>query len=94
MMFILRDKCGAQPPAGLTVRASRDTPSYVDATGGKDYFFAASAGQAQELVAAGHTVVPLHDGWYEVGSGGVAVWGDGRHWEIRDTPFTVVDAST
>ncbi len=34
--------------------------------------------------------MPVHDGWYaDDTGGGVAIWGQGRHWEIRDTPFTV-----
>jgi hypothetical protein len=37
--------------------------------------------------------VALADGWYaEDGGGGVAIWGQGRYWEIRDTPFTVKEA--
>jgi hypothetical protein len=37
------------------------------------------------------TIVPLHDGWYpdELG-GGVAVWGNGRYWEVRSSPFDVI----
>ena len=39
-------------------------------------------------------VVPVHDGWYaDDTGGGVAIWGQGRFWEIRDTPFTVRETS-
>jgi hypothetical protein len=35
-------------------------------------------------------VIPLHDGWYaDDQGGGVAVWGGGRYWEVRSTPFDV-----
>jgi len=38
--------------------------------------------------------VPVHDGWYaDDTGGGVAIWGQGRFWEIRDTPFTVRETS-
>ncbi|MDQ2804052.1 MAG: hypothetical protein M3Y41_15770, partial [Pseudomonadota bacterium] len=44
--------------------------------------------------AAGLSVFPVHDGWYaDDTGGGVAVWGQGRYWEVRDTPFTVKEAS-
>jgi len=36
---------------------------------------------------------PLHDGWYaDDTGGGAAVWGNGRYWEIRATPFEVIDS--
>ncbi len=45
------------------------------------------------LRASGWTVVELHDGYYEDGrGGGVGIWGQGKYWEIRDTPFTVKEA--
>jgi hypothetical protein len=35
-----------------------------------------------------------HDGWYaDDTGGGVAIWGQGRFWEIRDTPFSVRETS-
>ena len=47
------------------------------------------AAKAQQL-----NVVPVHDGWYaDDTGGGVAIWGQGRFWEIRDTPFTVRETS-
>jgi hypothetical protein len=41
----------------------------------------------------GLTVVPVHDGWYANDTGGgVAIFGQGKFWEVRDTPFTVKEA--
>jgi hypothetical protein len=38
--------------------------------------------------------VSVHDGWYaDDTGGGVAIWGQGRFWEVRDTPFTVRETS-
>ena len=35
----------------------------------------------------------VHDGWYaDDHGGGVAIWGQGMFWEVRDTPFTVKEA--
>jgi len=42
---------------------------------------------------AGWAIVDLHDGYYEDGAGGgIGIWGQGRFWEIRDTPLTVKEA--
>jgi hypothetical protein len=42
------------------------------------------------LGASGWTIVELHDGYYEDGKGGgVGIWGQGKYWEIRATPFTI-----
>ena len=49
--------------------------------------------EAIDVCAFGWTIVELHDGYYEDGSGGgVGIWGQGKYWEIRDTPFTVKEA--
>ena len=82
-------------PAGLGIRPrlTRNTPSYADPAGGIDAFCEIDREAVSRLRAAGAIVVELRDGWYEAGSGGVAVWGNGRHWEIRDTPFTVSERS-
>jgi hypothetical protein len=38
-------------------------------------------------------VVLVHDGWYaDDHTGGMAIWGQGMFWEVRDTPFTVKQA--
>jgi hypothetical protein len=53
-------------------------------------FCVGDADAGERLTAAGWTVVPVHDGWYaDDHTGGVAVWGNGRYWEVRNTPFDV-----
>ncbi|HZT89007.1 MAG TPA: hypothetical protein VFA12_13625 [Stellaceae bacterium] len=93
MMFIVRS--GGEPPEapGVIVKLARRTPDIVpDGAGQTDYFCVGTAEAAAALREAGWTVVELHDGWYaDDRGGGVAIWGQGRYWEIRDTPFTVVE---
>ena len=94
MMFIIRS-AGARPEvAGLQLKLSRKTPPQVaEAAGMTDFFCVGEAERMAELRAAGSAVVELHDGYYEDGrGGGVAIWGQGRYWEIRDTPLTVKEA--
>lgn len=94
-MFIVRTKEPATPPPGAVIKASRPTPAYAAAVGGTtDYFCEAADDAADKLAAGGAEVLKLKDGWYEVGHGGVAIWGNGRFWELRDTLFTVSEAST
>jgi hypothetical protein len=95
MMFIVRS-AGARPAApGVAVKLSRPTPAIVpDAAGRTDFFCLGDAAAVAELGAAGWEVVPLHDGYYEDGKGGgVAIWGQGRYWEIRAEPLTVTEAA-
>lgn len=91
MMFIVRSS-GARPEA--TIKLARKTPPHVpDAAGMTDFFCVGQADVIAALRGAGWHVVELHDGYYEDGAGGgVAIWGQGRYWEIRDTPFTVMEA--
>ena len=94
MMFIVRGT-GAQPDApGVQVKLSRKTPPTVpDATGKTDFFCVGAVEAIAVLREAGWTVIDLHDGYYEDGAGGgVGIWGQGKYWEIRDTPFTVTEA--
>jgi hypothetical protein len=95
MMFIVRS-AGELPPdtGGVQVKLSRKTPPIVrDAEGKTDFFCVGDGEAATALRAAGWTIVELHDGYYEDGSGGgVGIWGQGRYWEIRDTPFTIKEA--
>ncbi len=94
MMFIVRSS-GARPEApGLQVKLARATPATVkDAAGKTDFFCLGDAAVVTALRDAGCRVVELHDGYYEDGSGGgVAIWGQGRYWEIRSEPLTVVEA--
>ena len=88
MMFIIRTMGETPAGTGFTVRVTRRTPAL--ATGGTHDFFCDGDPEA----AKDFTVVRLHDGWYAGDTGGgVAIWGQGRFWEIRDTPFTVKETS-
>ena len=94
MMFIIRND-GARPTAeGLQVKLARATPATVrDAAGKTDFFCLGEAAVIAALHEAGVAVVELRDGYYEDGKGGgVAIWGQGRYWEIRSEPLTVAEA--
>lgn len=88
MMFIIRTD-GARPD--LAVKMARRTPSLVpDGAGKTDYF---CAGDPDAARAQGLPVVAVHDGWYaDDAGGGVAIFGQGKFWEVRDTPFSVVES--
>jgi hypothetical protein len=94
MMFVIRS--GGEWPnrPDIEVKLSRETPASVpDAAGNTDFFCLGDPEVMPALREAGWNVVELHDGYYEDGAGGgVAIWGQGRYWEIRDTPFTVKEA--
>jgi hypothetical protein len=94
MMFIVRSPGEAPQAADIKVKLSRKTPAIVpDATGKTDFFCVGEVESIAVLRELGWTVVDLHDGYYEDGlGGGVGIWGHGRYWEIRDTPFTVKEA--
>ena len=94
MMFIVRSVAEQPAVPGIQVKLSRKTPPNVPDAGGKTDFFCTGDAAAMAAVReAGWTVVELHDGYYEDGSGGgVGIWGQGKYWEIRDTPFTVKEA--
>lgn len=88
MMFIIRTPGDTPSGTGFTIRLMRRTPGSGAA---RDFFCDGDpdAAKGQQL-----NVVPVHDGWYtDDTGGGVAVWGQGRFWEIRDTPFTVRETS-
>jgi hypothetical protein len=94
MMFILRslgDKPVAPP---IEVKAVRKTPQLVPGGAGKtDYFCVGDAEAMAVLRGAGWEVVELRDGWYaDDAGGGLAISGQGKYWEVRDTPFTVKEA--
>ena len=94
MMFIVRSP-GAQPEApGILVKLRRTTPANLpDAKGKTDFFCVGEAEAMAALRASGWSLVELHDGYYEDGAGGgVGIWGQGKYWEIRDTPFTIKEA--
>jgi hypothetical protein len=95
MMFIVRSIGAAPEGAGVAVKLSRPTPAIVleAAAGRTDYFCVADAPAIAALREAGLDVVELRDGYYENGQGGgVAIWGQGRYWEIRADPLTVAEA--
>jgi hypothetical protein len=90
MMFIIRTAGETPSGQGFTIRLTRHTPAIV--SGGRLDFFCdgdPDTAKGQQL-----NVVPVHDGWYtDDAGGGVAIWGQGRFWELRDTPFTVRETS-
>lgn len=90
MMFIIRTFGETPSGSGFTIRQTRRTPA--QAAGGTHDFFCdgdIDAAWRQKL-----NVVLVHDGWYaDDTGGGVAVWGQGQFWEIRDTPFSVRETS-
>ena len=94
MMFIVRSSAERPDAAGIRIKLSRKTPAIVpDATGKTDFFCVGEAEAVAALREAGWNIVDLHDGYYEDGAGGgVGIWGQGKYWEIRDTPFTVKEA--
>jgi hypothetical protein len=94
MMFIVRSAGERPDAAGIRIKLSRKMPAIVpDATDSTDFFCVGEAEAIAALREAGWNIVDLHDGYYEDGAGGgVGIWGQGKYWEIRDTPFTVQEA--
>jgi hypothetical protein len=93
MIFVARAADGQQRiDASVRVVRTRATPPLVTATPGeRDLFCVGDEEAAERVRAQGWKVVPLHDGWYaDDEGGGVAVWGNGRYWEVRATPFDVI----
>jgi hypothetical protein len=80
--------------ADLRIALVRRTPEIVaDQPGQIDLFCVGEQAAFDHLANLGWNVVRLHDGWYaDDGDGGVAIWGQGLYWEIRDTPFSVREA--
>ena len=89
MIFVVRTT--NTPPAERIVRI-RTTPALVaTAADQRDVFCVGDETVSDRLRAQGWNVLPLHDGWYtDDDGGGVAVWGNGRYWEVRSTPFDVI----
>lgn len=98
MMFIVRaygDWQACWPASsGARIGVVRRTPDLVaERTDQTDLFCIGDEAAAERLRALGWTVVLLRDGWYpDDTGGGVAIWGQGAYWEIRDTPFSVKEA--
>ena len=94
MIFVVRTVQGQPPPHDTSVRIvlARATPALVAvAPGQRDVFCVGAEDGPDRLRAEGWNVVALHDGWYaDDQAGGVAVWGNGRYWEVRVTPFDVI----
>ena len=94
MMFIVRTI--GEPPASpdIQIKLSRPTPAIAaDVAGKTDFFCSGDAEAMASLRDTGAIIVELHDGYYEDGKGGgVGIWGQGRYWEIRSEPLTVVEA--
>ena len=75
----------------MPIRMVRQTPPIV--SGGTSGIDAFCDGDPEVAKSAGRTVLPVHDGWYaDDTGGGMAIWGQGMFWEVRDTPFTVRQA--
>ena len=98
MMFIVRAngdwREGLPSDAGVRIALVRQTPSIVaDEVGQTDLFCVGDEADMGRIRARGWNVVTLRDGWYaDDGEGGVAIWGQGLYWEVRDTPFSVKES--
>ena len=98
MMFIVRTR-GERPieeflAPGVRIAIVRTTPSIVAEHADQiDLFCVADDDAPDRLRAEDRIVVLLRDGWYQADdAGGVAIWGQGLYWEVRDTPFSVREA--
>jgi hypothetical protein len=89
MIFIIRTSEGQTPK--LDVKMTRKTPPVVSGSSGQLDFFC--RGDPDAARSAGWPIVAVHDGWYaDDHGGGMAIWGQGMFWEVRDTPLTVREA--
>jgi hypothetical protein len=89
MIFVIRTEAGRIPP--LDIKMTRHTPAIVADSAGKMDFFC--LGDPDAATADKWPLVLVHDGWYaDDTGGGMAIWGQGMFWEVRDTPFTVKQA--
>jgi hypothetical protein len=89
MIFIIRTNTAKVPP--YDIKLTRQTPTIVpNSAHHHDHF---CRGDPETATQAGWQVVPIHDGWYaDDHTGGMAIWGQGQFWEVRDTPFSVKQA--
>lgn len=95
MMFVVRTRDERPDDPDVRIAVTRRTPSIVpDGAGLTDLFCIGDDEAPDRLRAQGWNVVALRDGWYQTDDGGgVAVWGQGLYWEVRDTPFSVKEAA-
>lgn len=95
MMFIVRTAGETPAMPSLKIKLRRKTPEIIaNATGKTDYFCVGGTADIAALRAEGYEVIDLRDGWYaDDAEGGIAIFGQGRYWEVRDTPFTVREAA-
>lgn len=95
MMFIVRSDGPEPTDPQVRIAARRRTPEILSNAAGLIDFFCVSDDDAPErLRSQGWSVVLLRDGWYQGDADdGVAIWGQGAFWEIRDTPFSVREAA-
>lgn len=99
MIFIVRtsgERAARRPDdSGTRIVLVRRTPSIVaDRDGQTDLFCVGDDDAPARLQQADWSVVLLPDGWYaDDAGGGVAIWGQGAFWEVRDTPFSVKEAA-
>jgi hypothetical protein len=90
MIFIVRSASVESPPDVRVVLVRRTPPLAADADLQLDLFCVGDDAAPDRLRERGWRVVAIHDGWYaDSAHGGVAVWGQGRYWEVRETPFEV-----
>jgi hypothetical protein len=99
MMFIVRRR-GERPDdatlgSGVRIALVRRTPEIVAEHQDEiDLFCVGDESAPERLEGQGWRVVRLRDGWYQADDeGGVAIWGQGLYWEVRDTPFSVQAAA-
>jgi hypothetical protein len=94
MMFLVRTAGPPPQSPGIEVKLTRKTPEIVpNGAGMTDLFCVGEDEAAAALRSNGFELVELRDGWYaDDRGGGVAIFGHGRYWEIRDTLFTVAEA--
>src|SRR5258708_38790266 len=93
MMFIVRGAATA-PSVAVQVKLTRQTPAIVSGGAGRtDHFCVGDPEAMAALGIEGWEIVELRDGWYADDSGGgVAISGQGKYWEVRDTPVTGKEA--
>ena len=76
-----RRQAGAGNRRQAQPRHPGDRPGRADKT---DFFCVGEASGDRGAARRGWQVVELRDGYYEDGrGGGVAIWGQGKYWEIR-----------